>query len=262
MLEVLPAPDHVVAMRVSGQVDKDDIERGIAAVEEALARQERIAVYAEIGMSGMTPGAFARDLGYGLRHLRELRRFARMAVVTEQEWVRRIVQVQGRILPQIEIRTFAPGERGEALTWVAQPIAAGEPEATQAPPSVRLLETTRPDMIAFEVNGRIRRDDMHLLVSAFERALGAHERLRVLVRIVSFDGVTLEALRQEGLASVKMRGWRQLERYALVGGPAWIATVTGWASPLTRIETRHFELAQENEAWRWLEAEPRITNPA
>jgi hypothetical protein len=103
---------------------------------------------------------------------------------------------------------------------------------------------------------------MHLLVSAFEQALTAHERLRVLVRVVSFDGVTLEALREEGLASVKMRGWRQVERYALVGGPAWMAGVTGWVAPVTRIQTRHFDAAQEDEAWRWLEAEPRSGNPA
>ncbi len=262
MLEVLPAAAHVVAMRVSGRIDTDDIERGIAAVDEALAHQDRIALFVEIAMSGMSPGALARDLGYGLRHLRELHRFARMAVVTEQDWVRRIVQIQGRVLPQIEIRTFALGERDEALTWVAQPIPSAEPEAARAAPSVRLIETSRPDVIAFEVGGRIRRDDMHVLVKAFEQALSAQERLRVLVRIVDFDGVTLEALREEGLASVKMRGWRQVERYALVGGPAWMATVTGWASPLTRIETRHFELAQEDEAWRWLEAEPRIANPA
>jgi hypothetical protein len=102
---------------------------------------------------------------------------------------------------------------------------------------------------------------MHLPVSAFEQALTAHERLRVLVRVVSFDGVTLEALREEGLASVKMRGWRQVERYALVGGPAWMAAVTGWATPLTRIQTRHFDAVREEDAWRWLEAEPRTTSP-
>jgi hypothetical protein len=262
VLEVLPGAEHVVSMRVSGRIEKEDVERGIAAVEEALARQDRIALYAEVTMSGMTPGAFARDLGYGLRHLGELRRFARMAVVTEQEWVRRIVQMQGRILPQMEVRTFTAGDRDEALAWVAQPITAGEPEVGPGPPSVRIIETTRPDAIAFEVNGRIRRDDMHLLVSAFEQALTAHERLRVLVRVVSFDGVTLEALREEGLASVKMRGWRQVERYALVGGPAWIAAVTGWATPLTRIQTRHFDAVREEDAWRWLEAEPRTTSPA
>jgi hypothetical protein len=262
VLEVLPAPEHVVALRVSGRVEKEDVERGIAAIEEALVRRDRITLYAEIAISSMTPGAFARDLGYGLRHLGELHRFARVAVVTEQEWVRRIAQVQGRILPQIEIHTFASGERDEALTWVSQPITTGEPEAAPAPPSVHLIETTRPDVIAFEVNGRIRRDDTHLLVRAFEQALDGYERLRVLVRIMNFDGVTLEALREEGLASVKMRGWWQVERYALVGGPAWMAAVTGWVAPLTRIQTRHFEAAREEDAWRWLEAEPRITNPA
>ncbi|MGO4525149.1 STAS/SEC14 domain-containing protein [Microvirga sp. 2MCAF35] len=259
MLEILPTSEHVVAMRVSGHVDRGDIERGISAVEEALARQERIAVYVEIAMSGMTPGAFVRDLGYGLRHLRH---FARMAVVTEQEWVRWIVELQGRILPQIEIRTFAPGERDEALAWANRPIAAGVPDAAQASPSVRLIETNKPDVIAFEVNGRIHRDDMHVLVGTFERELGAHERLRVFVRIVKFDGVTLEALREDGLTSVKMRGWRQIERYALVGGPTWMTTLTEWTAPVARIETRHFEFAQEDEAWRWLEAEPRIANPA
>jgi hypothetical protein len=262
VLEVLPAPEHIVAMRVSGRVETQDVERGIAEVEDALARQDRIALYAEIAMSGMTPGAFARDLGYGLRHLRELHRFARMAVVTEQEWVRRIVRAESHILPQIEIRAFTPGERDAALAWAAQPIAAGEPEEGPAPPTVRLIETTKADVVAFEVNGRIRRDDMHLLVGAFEQALGAYERLRVLVRIVTFDGVTLEALREEGLTSVKMRSWRQVERYALVGGPAWMAGVTGWVAPLTHIQTRHFDVGREDEAWRWLEAEPRIGNPA
>jgi hypothetical protein len=262
VLEVLPAPKHVVALRVSGRVDKDDIERGIAAVEDALARQERIALYGEIAMAGMSPGALTRDLGYGLGKLRELHHFARAAVVTEQDWVRRIVQAQGRILPQIEIRTFAPAERDEALAWVARPITAEEPEEAPASPSVRLIGTTRPDVVAFEVNGRIRQDDMHRLIEVFERALGDHERLRVLVRVVGFGGVTLKALREEGLASVKMRGWRQVERYALVGGPAWAATFAGWFGSLIRVQTRHFDAAREDEAWRWLEAEPRTTSPA
>ncbi len=262
MLEILPAPEHVVAMCVSGRVEKEDIERGITAVDEALARQDRIALYAEVAMSGMTPGAFALDLGYGLRHLGELHRFARMAVMTNQEWVRRIIQVQGRILPQIEIRTFAESERDEALVWVAQPIPAVEPEGATASPSVHLIETTKPDVIAFEVKGRIRRHDMHQLVMVFEQALDSHERLRVLLRVADFDGVTLEALREEGLASVKMRGWRQVERYALVGGPAWLATVTGWVAPLVRLQTRHFDLAREDEAWRWLETQPRTAGSA
>jgi hypothetical protein len=40
-----------------------------------------------------------------------------------------------------------------------------------------------------------------------------------------------------------------------------MAAVTGWAAPLTRIQTRHFDAAGEEEAWRWLEAEPRTPSP-
>ena len=262
MLEVLPAPEYVVALRVSGHVDASDVEGGIAAIEDALARQERIALYAEIAMTGISPGGFARDLGYGLGKLRELHRFVRVAVVTEQEWVRRIAQAQGRVLPQIAMRTFALAERDEALAWVAQPIRSAEPEPAPVAPTVHFIETSSADVVAFEVNGRIRRDDMHRLIAAFEQALGAGPRLRVLVRVVDFDGVSLEALREEGLASVKMRGWRQVQRYALVGGPAWMATVAGWSAPLVGIETRHFDATREDEAWRWLEAEPRNLGPS
>ena len=73
---------------------------------------------------------------------------------------------------------------------------------------------------------------------------------------MSFEGVSLEALPEEGLASVKMRGWRQVDRYAVVGGPAWMAALTSWSAPLVRIPTRHFDAAREDEAWQWLEAQP------
>ena len=262
MLEVLPAAEDVVALRVSGHVDASDIEGCIAAIENALDRQERIALYAEIAMTGISPGAFVRDLGYDLGKLRELHRFVRLAVVTEQEWIRRIAQAQGHVLPQIAMRTFAPAERDEAMAWVAQPIRSAEPEPVAVPPAVHFIETSSAHVVAFEVNGRIRRDDMHRLIAAFEHALGAHPRLQVLVRVVDFDGVSLEALREEGLASVKMRGWRQVERYALVGGPARMATVAGWSAPLVGIQTRHFDARREDEAWRWLEAEPRNLGPS
>ncbi len=256
MLDVLPAPDTVVALRASGRIDRDDVERAIQAVEAALARQERIALYAEIDIAGITPGAFARDLGYGLGKLGELRRFPRAAVVTSREWVRWIVRIQDAVLPQIEIRTFPPAERDDAFAWASQPLPRVEAEPPSTAPSVRAIETATPGVIAFEVDGRIRSDDMRRLIATSEDALKTHERLRVLVRVVHFDGVSLEALREDGLVAMKMKGLRQVERYALVGGPPWMKTVAAWSSPLVRTETRHFDLGQEGEAWRWLQAEP------
>ena len=108
MLDLLPAPETVVAMRVTGRVDEQDIERGIQAIEAALAREQSISLLVEIAITGMTAGAFTRDLGYGLGKLRDLHRFSRMAVVTGQDWLRTLAQVQDRILPHVDVRAFSP----------------------------------------------------------------------------------------------------------------------------------------------------------
>jgi SpoIIAA-like len=256
MIETLAAPDHVVALRVTGRIDEADIARAIEVVEAALAQHERVALYAEVDMAGMTPGAFAKDLQYGLGKLRELRRFPRVAVVTSQEWVRWAARLEGAILPQIEVRVFSPAEREEALAWASQPLPAHEAEAEPKEPSVRTMRTTSPNVIAFEVDGRIRGEDMRRLIAASDEVMKAHEHVRVLVRVLRFDGVGLDALREEGLAAMKMRGFRQVDRYALVGGPPWMTTVAGWSAPLVRVQTRHFDLGEEEEAWRWIGAEP------
>lgn len=70
MLEINSASETVVAMRATGLLDAADIEQAIRAVDATLARQERIALYAEIDITGMTPGALARDVRYGMGRLR------------------------------------------------------------------------------------------------------------------------------------------------------------------------------------------------
>jgi hypothetical protein len=62
VLEIIPASEGVVAMRASGRLDEADVERGLAVVDAALAARERIALYAEIDIAGMTPGALWRDV--------------------------------------------------------------------------------------------------------------------------------------------------------------------------------------------------------
>jgi hypothetical protein len=49
----------------------------------------------------------------------------------------------------------------------------------------------------------------------------------------------------------------RLERYALVGGPPWLAHWIKAIDPLFRIDIRHFELDDEALAWAWLGAEAR-----
>jgi hypothetical protein len=256
MLEILPAPDPVVAMRASGRLDEGDVERGIEAIEAALARQDRIALYAEIYITGMTPASFARNVTYSLGKLGELHRFRRAAVVTDQEWVRWITEAEHKVFPGIDVGVFPPAEKKAALSWVSESVPQANAEAAPKGPAITIIGTTAPNVVGLEVAGKIGPEDTRRLISAFNEAMKKHEGIRVLVRVLSFAGVTLEALRQEGLVEAKLRGLRKVERYALVGGPTWIEGLTRGFAPLVGIETRHFSAENEPQAWSWVGAEP------
>jgi hypothetical protein len=253
MIERIDAPEGVLALRATGRIDERDVEQAIAIVEEALSREQLLPVFLDIDVSGMSPGAIMRDVTYGIGKLRELHRFPRVAVVTGRDWIRRVAQVQGRLIPQIEMRVFVPAERDEAMAWISQSLPPLKEEPPAAP-SVRMIETVEPDLVAFEIEGRIRADDMRLLIARFEEAMKASEKLRVLVRIVDFAGVSVDALRVEGLASIKIKGLRQISRYAIVGGPDWMKTIADGVTPFVPVQTKRFERENEDEAWTWLKA--------
>jgi hypothetical protein len=112
-------------------MEEQDIERGIEAIEAALQRQHRLGLLVEAEVTGMALGAFTKDLTYRLSKLRDLHRFSRVAVVSSQEWVRTITQVQDRILPFVDVRSFRPSGREEAMAWVAQHPQRAEPNVAE-----------------------------------------------------------------------------------------------------------------------------------
>ena len=191
-----------------------------------------------------------------LGKLGELHRFPRAAVVTGQEWVRWIAQAEHTIFPGIDVRVFPPMEKEAAMTWVSESLPEANAEAAPSRPAITMIETTAPHVLAFEVNGKIGPEDTRRLISAFNTAMANCERIRVLVRVLRFAGVTLESLRQEGLVEAKLKGWQKVERYAVVGGPSWIEGLAKGFAPLVGIETRHFSAEDEAHAWSWVGAEP------
>lgn len=133
MIEILPAPDHVVAMRVSGTLTGDDIERVTLVLEAALSRHQHIALYADmVDFADMTAEALLKDLRYGISKIGQWSRFGRAAVVSDREWLRAIARLENHVIPGIDIRAFGKNEREAALAW-----ASGEPvpQHSKAPAS-------------------------------------------------------------------------------------------------------------------------------
>lgn len=80
--------------------------------------------------------------------------------------------------------------------------------------------------------------------------------MRLLARIEHLEGIARGALFRSALLRLRLLGLRKIERYAIVGGPAWLGRYVRIARALRGIDVRHFPLDREHEAWTWLEAQP------
>jgi hypothetical protein len=255
MLEMLPGPDHILAIRVSGTLTGEDYDRVASELSRRLKRHEHMGLYAEAqDWRGMNAAALAKDLRFAFARVGEFQRFPRAAVVTDKSWLRTVANVGDAALPRVEIRTFEPSQKERALTWVAE--LPDQPRM----PALRVITTTRADTYAFVWNGRISVEDAVEFEKAFRPVLERPGKIRLLGRIDRLGGIAAGAITESRLLSLKSKLLAKVERYAIVGGPRWIQRYVGFMRPWTKIEVRHFDSAAEDDAWTWLEARPVETN--
>ena len=119
-------------------------------------------------------------------------------------------------------------------------------------PALMRLKTERDDVYAFEIDGHVSREEVDEVYQTLEKAYAKHEKINLLVRIGRYDGFDLSALFSDVTYAGKLHAIRHMRRYAVVGGPAWMAHVIGFFNPLFRVQVRHFELDDEAEAWTWI----------
>jgi hypothetical protein len=118
MIEELPGfPDGVVAFAGKGQVSKKDYDEVlIPKVEAAFRRHKNLRMYYELGsqFTGIDPGAAWDDLLVGVEHWTH---WQRAAIVTDAEWLRRIISTLRFLIPH-QVRLFGTAQAAEAKRWV------------------------------------------------------------------------------------------------------------------------------------------------
>lgn len=120
MLELLPSPGpDVAAFRAGGKITSDDIQKAWRAIEAALDEADQIGMYVEIvDLGGFTLDALVKDITLGFKQIGQLRRFPRVAVVTDSRWIAAAAEIEGKVLPGVEVRAFPTEEDGAAMAWL------------------------------------------------------------------------------------------------------------------------------------------------
>lgn len=254
MFEKIHAPDNVLAFRMSGTISAADVGRYRETARWALAGGGDIGICCDLtGLADIEAAAMLPGLLADFAVWRHVGRIKRLAMVSDKQWPGGMVGLLGAWLPTPEMRAFAAHEGDLAVRWAAERT----PLPADRRPGMRMLKTSEPGVGAFEVDGPVLRQDVRAVVADLEALLAAPGKLRMLGRISHFAGFDPAVVLDGGLLQMKAETLRKLERYAIVGAPAWMARVAGMVGKLMpQIEIRIFTLSEEAAAWEWIGAHP------
>lgn len=252
MIQDIESSADVIAIKITGRLMHDEMRQLMDRIERSLAERDKTHVFLEIeAFSGVEMSALPEHFSRTIPMLGKLSRFGRVAVVSDLAWIRWATRIESALLPHISYETFTSGERHRALAWVEGRLNPLHDR------SITIIETDRPDVLGFELNGRISAADAEFAAEYFNKALAEDRPLRLLGRVKCIDGAELGALLGHKYLAMKVGMLKRLERYAIVGGPAWLCAWVSALDPLVSAELRHFPADEEAEAWDWLGARPQ-----
>ena len=118
MLDFIEAPDHAIAVRLSGKITGDDLSRVMDRLDRLMTETGEVHVFVETeGIDAIEIKSLPSHFARAMPLFGKLDRFGRVAVVADQPWMRFATRLESALLPGISYRTYLPEERDEALAW-------------------------------------------------------------------------------------------------------------------------------------------------
>ena len=123
MLTVLDLEqNNVLALRLEGKFDHKSFVEIAKNLNEEFAHHDHIRLYFELPhITGMDFRVIWDSLVYSMKHLREyISKVDRIAVVSDQRWLRRLTEMENKLIAGISEKAYTFDEKEQALAWVKE----------------------------------------------------------------------------------------------------------------------------------------------
>ncbi|AYC33725.1 STAS/SEC14 domain-containing protein [Pseudomonas cavernae] len=119
MFQVMRNGENRIDVDFAGKLDSDGMRVALDELSQKAEGIEHGRMLYRVGDFALpTLGAIAVELSRIPQLFRFVRRFDRMAVVADKEWVRKVSEVEGALIPGLQIKAFDLGQEAEAEAWL------------------------------------------------------------------------------------------------------------------------------------------------
>lgn len=243
MIEVMTdLPERVLGLRATGEVSANDYRTVLVpAIEEKLTKHKKARLLYVLGddFEGYTSGAAWEDAKVGMKHLTS---FERVAVVTDVDWIEKMVKAFGFALPG-EVRVFDDDDLDEARIWISEAPSPGHL-------SFELIEER--GVLIMQPHGELEAADFERLKARLDPYLQEAGVLGgVMIVAEHFPGWDDLAALTSHVRFVRDHQGR-IRRVALVTSDRLVSSVPRLASRFVGAEVRAFPMQARDEALLWV----------
>jgi len=115
---------------------------------------------------------------------------------------------------------------------------------------VQLKEDWGGKILILNWSGKLGREDYAHFIPEVERAIKAHGKVGLLVRMHGFHGWTMRAVWED--LTLVLRYFSHIERLAFIGDNRWEAEMALLCQSLTTSKERYFDESKAAEAAAWI----------
>ncbi|WP_179378860.1 SpoIIAA family protein [Jannaschia marina] len=122
--------------------------------------------------------------------------------------------------------------------------------------AVRAIQTTVPDVFAFEIDGEVSAADMEAMAEKMNAAFDAWPRVSLVLIFRSYEGSELGAGFDWASIKSRLRSLSNLDKYVVVGAPEGAERMIEGLGRILPVEAMTFDLSEMAEAWEAVGAKP------
>ena len=121
MFEITAPSANRIDIKFSGKLNAEQMKTGLDdLIEKSEGIKNGRMLYTIKKFDFPTFGAIGVELIRLPKLFKLISRFDRAAVLAEQEWVQKVSEIEGALIPGLDIKAFDLDELAEAEAWLAQ----------------------------------------------------------------------------------------------------------------------------------------------
>ncbi len=247
MINIENIAPHAHQITVMAEFRQADVEPIVAFAKERNAGEGGGNLLIDLtSMAGFSWSAVGEELGHMPMLMKCIYGFDRIAIISDEQWIRTVARIESALLPGVVYQVYAEDEAEAAKAWIVE--EADDPRTG----AFEELNINNPAIAAFALSGRLSAKEAEHGVDLVRYRLDNGECSRMMMVIKNWHGFDADAMFNEHVMSAKLALINKLDRYAIVGGPAWIRGMAGAMGALIKPEIRTYELDEQEAAIAWL----------